>query len=311
MKYAIIFLSFYFLQFTTIYAQDNDSLIIENPVKLNSEKHNLAGTDQESFALWVSEANSDDVAKAWEKAMESGNKAKMESIGNKHEIVGVILKKIDKTNPMNVYTDINQGREGVNVYVAFQLGDSSWIDPNSNQDKTVKAENLLTAFGFKIYLEVLDDKLSVENSKLKGIEKEYNANLKNQTDERKSIQADSLSIFNIENEIRLKKNVYKGTTDILSMQQNYIAGTNFSSDVELKEANRLMKDIEKELKRTTKSIENAQSDIIDKQKDIKDSYLGIDQLKKQEEELMNKLTEQRSRVDRLEHEIYNIENNND
>jgi len=141
MKYAIIFLGFYLLQFTTICAQENDSLIVENPVKLNIEKHKLAGTDQDAFALWVSEAISNDVAKAWAKTMQSGNKAKMESSGNSHEIVGIILKDIDKQNPINVYTEISQEREGVNVYVAFQLSDSIWIDPNSDQDKTIKAEN--------------------------------------------------------------------------------------------------------------------------------------------------------------------------
>jgi hypothetical protein len=313
MKYAIIFLSFYFYQITSIFAQEKDSLIVEtveNPVKLNVEKRNISGAEQEVFALWVIEANTNDVSKAWEKAMESGNKAKMTSDGNRHEIIGIILKEIDKENPMNVYSEIRQGHDGVHIYVAFQLSGSSWIDPNSNQDKTIKAENLLSAFGVKVYLELLDDKLSIEKGELKDIEKEYSANLKSQSNERKSIQADSLSIFNIINEIKIKKDEYSSSNDKLSKQRNYVASTNFSSDDDKKEANKLVKDIEKELKKIMKSIENMQSDIIDKERDINDYHSEIGQLKIHEDELMSRLTDQRILVEEIEHEIYDLEKNN-
>lgn len=308
MKYAIIMISFFLFQLTSINAQETDSLIIENPVKLSIEKHSLADLNQEVFVLWVSGANPNDVTKAWGKTMESGNKAKLESEGNKHQIIGAILKDIDKNNSMNVYADIIQERKGVKVFAAFQLNDSTWIDPDSDDDKTVKTENLLTGFGEKVYIEVLNNKLSVENGQLKSLEKENNSNLKSQTNEKKSIQSDSLSIFNTRNEIKLKKGEYTTTTDKLSKQRNYIASTNFTSDEEKKEANKLMKNIEKELKKITKEIEKLQNNIVDMEKNIKESYYKIDQLKVEETELMDKITEQKSRIKRLEHEIYELEN---
>jgi len=308
MKNALLLLSFFLFQTANFNAQDTDSLIIENPVKLSAEKHNLADLQQEVFVLWVSEANPNDVTKAWGRTMESGNKAKLESEGSKHQIMGALMKEIDKSNTMNVYSEIIQQRNGVNLYVSFQLSDSTWIDPNLDIDKTVKVEKLLAGFGEKIYIEVLNDKLSVENGQLKTLEKENNSNLKSQGIEKKSIQSDSLSIFSTRNEIKLKKDEYTMTTDKLSKQRNYIASTNFTSNEEKKEANRLMKNIEKELKRITNEIEKHQNRIINKEKDIKDSYYKIDQLKVEETEIMDKITEQKSRVKRLEHEIYGLKN---
>ena len=308
MKNALLLLSCFLFQTTFINAQGADSLIIENPVKLSVVKHNLADLHQVVFLLWVSEANPNDVTKAWGKTMETGNKAKLESEGNLHQIMGVIMKEIDKSNTMNVYSEIIQQRKGVNLYVAFQFSDSTWIDPNLDIDKTVKIENLLAGFGEKIYIEVLNDKLSVENGQLKTLEKENNSNLKLQGSEKKSIQSDSLSIFSTNNEIKLKKDEYSVTTDKLSKQRNYIASTNFILDDEKKEANRLMKNIEKELKRNTKEIERLQNYIIDKEKDIKNAYYKIDQLIVEETEIQNKITEQKSRIKKLEQEIYGLEN---
>jgi len=308
MKYAVILISTFLIQFTNIRAQETDSLIIQNPVKLGVEKHSLADINHEVFVLWVSEANPEDVTKAWNKTMESGNKAKLESEGNLHQIKGAILKDIDKKKPMNVYTEIKQDRKGVKVFAAFQQSDSTWIDPRSESGITIRTENVMMNIGRKIYQEVLKDKLVNENKKLKELEKNHESNLIEQSNFRKKIQSDSLAIFNNRNEIELKKKEYSTVTDKLSKQRNEIASTNFSSDEAKKEANRKMKEIEKEQKKITKTIEKLQNGIIDDEKSIAGSFYNIEHLKVEETEILKNITDQKTKVVRLESEIFSFEN---
>ena len=304
MKTALLFLSFFVFQFVNINAQETDSLIIANPVELKVEKRHLGNKEHNVFMLYVNEATLEDVEKAWNNYLEKGNKSKMELIRGERIIKGITIKDIDKSALLNVYTQVTEGRKGINVYAAFQINDSTWIDPDSESGNTIRTEKVLMNFGREIYAEVLNDKLVIESKKLKELDKSHDTNLKEQSSLRKTIQSDSLAIFNNKNEIDLKKKEYSTVTDKLSKQRNEIASTNYTSEEAKKEANKKMKVIEKEQKKITKTIEKLHNDIIDKEKNIADSFYKIEQLKVEETEILNKVTDQKSRVDRLEHEIF-------
>lgn len=308
MKFSIVFLSFYFLSFTNIYAQETDSLIIANPVELKVEKRNLGNKEQKVFMIHVSDAVLEDVEKAWATSLEKRNKAKMELIGGERIIKEITIEDIDKKAIFNVYSQVTSGRNGINVYAAFQINDSTWIDPESESGITIRTEKVMMNFGQKIYTEVLNDKLVIESKKLKEIEKSHDSNLEEHNDLKKIIQSDSLAIFNNRNEIELKKKEYSTITDKLSKQRNEMASTNYTSDEAKKLDNKKVKGIEKEQKQVTKTIEKLQDDIIDKEKNIAGSFYKIEQLKVEETEILKKVTDQKSRVLSLENEIYSLEN---
>lgn len=307
MKFSIILLSFYLFSFTNLFSQEIDSLIIANPIELKVEKRKLGNKEQKVFMIHVSEAVLEDVEKAWTNTLEKKNKAKMELVGGERIIKGITIEDIDKKALFNVYSQVTTGRNGINVYAAFQINDSIWIDPESDSGNTIRTEKVMMNFGQKIYTEVLNDKLVIESKKFKELEKSYDSKLEEHSDLRKNIQSDSLAIFNNKNEIELKKKEYSTVTDKLSKQRNEIASTNYSSEEAKKEANRKVKQIEKEQKQVTKTIEKLQDDTIDKEKNIADSFYKIENLKVEETEILKKVTEQKSRVDRLEHEIYSLE----
>ena len=308
MKFSIVLLSFYFLSFTNIYAQETDSLIIANPVELKVEKRNLGNKEQKVFMIHVSDAVLEDVEKAWATSLEKRNKAKMELIGGERIIKEITIEDIDKKAIFNVYSQVTSGRNGINVYAAFQINDSTWIDPESESGITIRTEKVMMNFGQKIYTEVLNDKLVIESKKLKEIEKSHDSNLEEHNDLKKIIQSDSLAIFNNRNEIELKKKEYSTITDKLSKQRNEMASTNYTSDEAKKLDNKKVKGIEKEQKQVTKTIEKLQDDIIDKEKNIAGSFYKIEQLKVEETEILKKVTDQKSRVLSLENEIYSLEN---
>ena len=308
MKYSIFLLSFYLISITNLFAQEADSLIVANPVELKVEKRNLGNKEQKVFMIHVSEAVLDDVEKAWTKTLEKRNKAKMELIGGERIITGITIEDIDKKALFNVYSQVTTGRKGINVYAAFQINDSTWIDPESDSENTIRAEKVMINFGREIYAEVLNDKLVIESKKLNELEKSYDSNLIEHGDFKKIIQSDSLVIFNNRNEIELKKKEYSTITDKLSKQRNEIASTNYTSDEAKMEANKKVKEIEKERKKVTKKIEKLQNDIIDKEKNIAESFYKIEQLKVEETELLKNVTAQKTIVDRLENEILSFEN---
>lgn len=308
MKIAIFLLSLSIYPYANCIAQDTDSLIIENPVELSVEKRNLGNTEQEVFMLHVKEANKVEVEKAWTKSLEKSNKAKMEINGNERTILGATIADIDKTMPFNVYSQIVEDRKGIKIYAAFQKSDSTWIDPESESGNTLRTEKVLMRFGRDIYAEVLSDKLSVENKKLKDLEKNHDSNLKSQTNLKKNIQSDSLAIFNNKNEIDLKKKEYSTVTEKLSQKRNEVASTNYTSEDAKKTANKLVKEIEKEQKQVSKEIEKLQNNTLDKEKDIAEYFYEIEQLKVEESEILKRVTNQKSRTKSLEEEIYQLKN---
>lgn len=308
MKRSLIisFLSFFILN--AVFSQETDSLILQNPVHVSASNHNLKGDPQSVFLLFIEEANKEEVTKAWDSAMEKGTKSKMEKDGNKRFIHKIIIEDIDKETLFDVHAEVIEARKGIKVFVAFQAADSTWIDPKKESGNTIRAEKVLMKFGQKIYGEVLSDKLKVEQGVLKDFEKQREDIAKDQTNLTKSIQADSLGIHNARNEIKLKKDEYSTVTEKLSDQRTGMVQTNYSSDDQKKEAEKLIKETEKDQKKITKTIENLRNDIIDMEKNISESFYEIEQLKVDDNDIMQKITVQNERIKTLENAIFDLQN---
>ena len=287
----------------SVKAQNIDSMIVKNPVRIGVEERELGGEVQKVFSLFVMNSSIDEVEKAWDKYMESGNKVKMVADGSYRTMEGAINKNIDPNQPIDIFSELAQGRKGVFVYVAIRLPDSTWISPEGNADKTIRTEKILMRFGKLIYKEYLMDELKDQENKLDDLEKDYNGILKKQTNLKKEIQSDSLEIFNIENDIKAAKENYKSVADELSRKEREMRNTEFTSDDAKKIAEKELKDLQKEKKRIAKSIEKMQNDVIEVNNNIVEADYYLQLAKEDEQKVLEKIFEQKKIVDKLREAI--------
>ena len=272
----------------------------QSGVNVSAGKRTLNLKDTTVFVLEVNRAQEKYVFNKWKKHIEK-NKVKATIINNQLEAKQFVFKGID-ANLIDVYSEVVQQQNSVKLYAIFILKENR-IDPRSTEGVSVKVKNMLREFGLEIYKNVLSTELKEKQTTLSTLEKERVKNIKEQDKLDKTIQKDSLKIGSYETEIILLKGQLGGATSRYTTQKNKVASGNFSSNEEAKEAKSVLKGYGKERKEYEKEIEATHNEIFELSTGIRNYWYKLEQFKKEETILNNKIVNQRIVVKNAEQEL--------
>lgn len=268
--------------------------------ELSVGKRTLNFKDSTCFVLEVDRALEKDVVTAWKKAIEK-NKIKARIDNDQLSIQQVVIESVDE-DPMDIYSTVVQQDKSVKLYSVFVV-DGLRVDPHSKEGAAVKIRTLLGNFGANVYREVLERELKEKQAKLDELEKSRTKNLKEQDKIDKSIQKDSLKIGSEETEISLLKGQLEGATERYTAQKSKIASTKYENKEDAKAAKDQLKEYEKQRKGIEKEIEKHSNEILDLKAGIREYWYKHSELKKDEENLLQKISEQKTIVKAAEEEL--------
>ncbi|MGB0805050.1 MAG: hypothetical protein ACPGRC_00080 [Salibacteraceae bacterium] len=263
-------------------------------------KRTLNFKDSTVFVLEVKRALEKDVINSWKKAIEK-NKIKATITKDQLSVQQVVLQSIDE-DPIDIYSTVVQQDNSVKLYSVF-IVDGLRVDPHSKEGAAVKVRKLLANFGSQVYNEVLSRELKEKQKVLDDLEKNREKNLKEQDKIDKAIQKDSLKIGVEETEISLLKGQLEGATERYTGQKNKIASTKYKNKDDAKAAKDELKGFDKERKSIEKEIEKRHDEILDLKSEIRDFWYEHKELKKNEEDLLQKISDQKAIVKAAEEEL--------
>ncbi|MBN1416697.1 MAG: hypothetical protein JW973_16470 [Bacteroidales bacterium] len=232
------------------------------------------------FMVTIPEVEYKTIEGSWIKLKEKGTKSKVQNVEGEFEIFGALIKDI-ATAPINIYSYIKDQDTEILLAVSFELQKNDFITMEKRSEEFARTKDFLLSFAKEHYLKLAEEQLQTEEKKLSKIESDLKSLENNKTKLEKMIQSNTTAIGSANDELVILR------TNLLSLNDELLAQTNQFNAMEegtaKEEKKKYIGDLEKNIKKTNKSIESDEKKIVDMKAEIE---------KAQNDELPNNLKEQ-------------------
>ncbi len=290
MKHTFYFIFILFLSFATVKAQ--------KPVTLTPDSVNIGHTGFPGFWLSIPEVKSAVVKASWIKSIEKGTKSKVKKENDDLTIFGAIIKDVYQGS-VNIMSKVVDQDSLCRLFVCVETTRNKFIGKSSPEYE--KLSKYLKNFGKDQYVALAKDQLSVENDKLREMDKDLKTARKNNEKYEKNIQSAKTLRSEAKDKINsLNKEVVQVTSDIDS-------NTTLSAsapDGDAKKAKQSeLKTLEKKKKGLLKDIHAAENNISKANSAIDDNTREIALNAETQKAINEKLTKQTLVVNRFENKL--------
>lgn len=276
MKSKITLMAFILLPFIGIKAQQ--------PIVVSEDSMKYGKSVIPCFTVTVPEADYDKTIKAWIKNLESGTKSKAQIENDEISIFGARLKNISP-NPVNIYSKMAKLDSCLKLFVSVETKKDVYIE-KSNNAEFIKVHDHIKEFAKNQYINVVKDQVSVEEDKLKDLQKELSS-LENEKNRLlKNIQNENSTSLSEKDNITVQNRELSTVDASLKEQSSLLAG--MEAGPAQKEKSAQVKELEKRKKRALNSIESSEKRI----KKANDTVAKANTEIPQNEQMQEKVREQ-------------------
>ncbi len=274
----------------------------QKPITLVEDSMKFGTRFFPGFWLTIPETKPEIIKKNWTKAIEKGTKSKVSS--NKYEMTlfGAIISEISDGS-INIMSMVVDGDSLTKLFVSVETKRDVFIERTSDEYENLST--YLNKFAKGQYILVAKDQLSVEESKLKSLEKGLKSSRKVKARFEKNIQASKVSISEQHDKITgIKKEL-----EILNDKIDYSSSLlSTMDDGDAKKAKKSeLKDLQKKKKTLLKSINTSENKISKSNTAISDNTQNIKMNEADQKELTDKITQQKLTVNRFQQKLKTIE----
>lgn len=271
-------------------------------ITVESIDQKMSRGEQPGLKLYVPEVSPVNFTRDFEKAMKKRTKEKSKTVGDEFIITGTQVKAISD-NPFNVYSIITVQDSGT-VLTAFLEEDSLFMGRSQNAEKYEKAKALLYDMGVEAYKNLVSDKLSEEQKKLRNMENDFNKLTKANEKFHANIKENEANIINTENDIEANVNEQKAKDGQILNQKTHVAGLNTKE--EKKSAQSDLKDLNKEKEKLRKNNISMHRDIVKYRGNIEELEREIEKNLQEQAAVKGRIQEQTAYVWGLEEKLAGI-----
>ncbi len=272
------------------------------PVTLAEDSVKFGSRYFPGYWLSIPEAKPEVVKANWIKAVEKGTKSKVQINNNEITLFGAILPNF-KAGSVNIMSKLENGDSLVQLFVSVESARDVYIGVSSEEYDILS--DYLKKFGKDQYIIVAKEQLSVEQSSLKKLEKEFKSARRDKGKFEKSIQSSKVNITqqkdkinSINKEIEMLDIKIDNSTTLLSTMDDGDAKKSKKSE---------LKSLQKKKKSLLKAINSAESRISKANTSIGDNNKNIDLNGTTQSELSDKITKQKLSVDLYSKKLKTIE----
>ncbi|MDX5448455.1 MAG: hypothetical protein LPK47_08765 [Bacteroidota bacterium] len=226
---------------------------------------------------------------------------KPQVVENEMAVPGVVVKKV-REKPFDIYTHVQETREGSRVYVGVR--DSTGFIKPDHPDYGLTMERVVKMRINEVVVDALERRLKKEEDILDDFEDELDDIRDDIDDNQKDIQRNEQKIIEKEQKVSALQAQTEQLLGTLTNQRTSMARA--TSKEEEKSLKSSVRDLEKEIKRTNKDIENLNEDKYDLQSEIRDLKFEIAKLTEKRDSQAAKISEQTEKVRQIKEEIEGI-----
>jgi hypothetical protein len=232
--------------------------IAQKPIIMSEDSLKIGNGMLPAISVIIPEVQYDKTLKNWTKLLETGTKSKLMTENSEMSILGAILKTITP-NAINVYSVLNDRDSALYLAAAFELKKDVYISRSTGEADFSKAKDFIFEFAKEQYIGLASDELKAEENKLKDLEKELSSIERDQSGMVKSIRK-SNRIINSEREKLVELNTQL-TTLTQRIADERILYTTMDEGLAKDEKDKVLKSLEKERKKLTRSIASSEKKI--------------------------------------------------
>jgi len=274
----------------------------QKPITLNEDSVKFGNRFFPGFWLSIPEVKSADVKAAWIKTIEKGTKSKVTTERDEMTLFGAIIPDFTKGS-VNIMSKIADKDTLTRLFVSVETTRDNFVGNTSEEYDKMSA--FLKKFGKGQYVELAKDQLSAEELKLKDLEKELKTARKDKEKFDKGIQSSEVEIAEQNDNIK-RMNMELETTD--GKIDNASSALSAMDEGEAKKTkNSELKDLQKKKKGLLKDINSAQNRIAKEKTSIEDNKNNIERNAVTQQELSDKITEQKGVIARYQQKLKTIE----
>ncbi len=279
----------------------------QKPIIMSEDSIKIGNGMLPAISVLIPEVEYDKVLKNWTKLLETGTKSKLMTERGEMTILGSILKSITP-NAINVYSVLTDRDSALYLAASFELKKDMYIDRSSGEAELSKAKSFIFEFARQEYVDLASEELKSEENKLKDLERELGSLEKDQSGMEKSIRKSNRTIDN-EREKALDLNSQL-TALTQRIADERIQFTTMDEGPMKEERDKLLKNLEKQRKRLTKSIASSERKISKAQGAIKKANNDIPRNDRIQLKYNDEINAQQAVVQRYTDKLNTIKNYN-
>lgn len=234
---------------------------------------------------------------AWTKLLESGSKSTVVTENGEMTIFGARLKDVTDYPQINVYSKLLDRDSLLHLGVAFELKKDQYIERATGEPDLARAKTFLFNFAKKQYIGLAVDQLKAEEKKLKALEKELGSHEKDVTGMEKSGRSYEKNLA------AEKENLTSLNNDLISLsaaiEQHRGDLARMTTGTEKDEKVAYIKDLDKQKKKTLKSVTKTENRISKYQKEIAKIKSSIPKNDKIQGEFQDQISSQEAIVQKF------------
>ncbi len=226
-----------------------------------------------SYELEIPQSHLSDISKEWMKYLKTGSKNKPVDANGEISINGAVNANLSPA-PFNVYSKLLETTTGVKLTAWLTDDDSVYISKDLN-NRDLAVQKYLNDFAAAQYRVAVKVELNGENDKLKKLQGELNALIKQQDKSTKNIEEDKRSIGRNNDLLQTNNNDQQNKQNQISQQQQTVDGLESNPGATLDAAKKQLKDYQNDLKKLISTNEKLHKEIDKWNADIRNEERNI------------------------------------
>lgn len=273
----------------------------QKPVTLTPDSVKIGNTGFPGFWLGIPEVKSAAVKASWIKSIEKGTKSKVKKENNDLTIFGAIIRDVYEGS-VNIMSKVVDQDSLCRLFVCVETTRNKFIGKSSPEYE--KLSKYLKNFGKDQYIALAKDELSVENDKLREMEKDLKTARKSKEKYEKNIQSSKTLISESKDKIN---NLNKEITEVTAAIDNTATLSVSAPDPDAKKAKQSeLKTLEKKKKGLLKDVHTAENNISKANTAIDDHTRDIALNDETQKAINEKIKKQTLVVNRYENKLKTI-----
>lgn len=265
----------------------------QNPIEVSDDFLELGNGSVPGYTVIIPEADYETTKKEWIKLLQDGTRSKVDENKSMISIFGAKVKPVSD-GPVNVYSKIMQENGAIKLQAAFETEKDKYL----GSAEYANARKYLFDFAQDQYVAVVDGQLNAEKKKLRDLESDLNALVRDQerieksdNDNQETIETERQRLADLKDSLaNLGESTYQGES---------VTGMGAPTPDDLK-------DIEKNRKKLNKDIRSAEKEIQDAQSEMAANDRELPDVMRRQDEARRKVEDQQAVVQKLEDKLDNI-----
>lgn len=257
-----------------------------------------------SFVTFIPEASYVDVTKTWEKYLGQGTKEKVTFENGEFVILSKEYEKISAT-PINIYSYIKEYDRELLLVCAIEK-DGEFVSRDMDEEIYIPAKKYVRDFAVESYQEAVADQIKDEEKTLKKMEGEKNHLLNQKESTLFNINQYERNIVTKQDEITLNKMDQSNKVLQIQAQKELILKLANAGEEEQDEAEKVLKDLEKDFKKLQKANENLHQDIDNYESYIRQEEISLAEIESEMKFVQLDIDDQEYKVRKLQQKLEDI-----